>query len=131
MAARFEYDPESKLLLITFTGEVRDPDLVNAFRAARRLSMTHALERGILDGTQIASFNASPEIVKSLAEHPPMFPDDSDRCIVVNEDYLFGMARMYQMLGGESRDRLRIVRSMQEAYEYLNIVDPPRLQKIE
>ncbi len=131
MAGHFEYDPELKLLVITFTGAVQDTDLVQAFRAARRIAATHALDRGILDGTQIESFSASSEIVKSLAEHPPMFPEESDRCIVVQGDYLFGMARMYQMLGGESRDRLRIVRSMQEAYEYLKIEAPSHLEAID
>lgn len=131
MAAHFQYDPELQLLLITFTGDVQDADLVHAFRAARRVSTAHSLRLGIIDGTQVSAFNASPEIVKSLAEHPPMFPEDSDRCIVVQADYLFGMARMYQMLGGESRDRLRIVRTMQEAYDYLKIEPPGKLETIE
>ncbi len=131
MAARFQYDEDLKLLLITFTGDVQDPDLVHAFRAARRHSASHAVERGIVDGTQVASISISPEIVQSLAHHAPMFPETSARCIVVEQDYLFGMARMYQMLGGESRERLRVVRTMQDAYDYLKIETPTHLQTIE
>jgi len=131
MAARFEYDAELKLLLITFTGEVGNADLVNAFRVGRKLTASHAIERGILDGTQVQAFQATAELVQSLAHHPPMFPEDTDRCIVVEQDFLFGMARMYQMLAGESRDRLRVVRSMADAYAYLKIDPPSRLQAIE
>ena len=131
MAARFEYDPKLKLLLITFTGEVDDHDLVHAYRAGRKYALTHVIERGIVDGTQVAGFTVSPDLVKSLAHHPPMFPEESDRCIVVDQDYLFGMARMYQLLAGESRERLRITRTLQEAYEHLHIEAPSDLEIIE
>jgi hypothetical protein len=59
-----------------------------------------------------------------------MLPENSDRCIVVDQDYLYGMARMYQMLGGNSRERLNVVRTLQEAYEYLKIRPPTHLETI-
>jgi hypothetical protein len=60
-----------------------------------------------------------------------MFPENTDRCVVVTHDALYGMARMYQMLGGESRDRLRVVRSLEEAYNYLHLQTPLQLETVE
>jgi hypothetical protein len=131
MAVRFEYDAEQQLLLLTFDGELRDETLVQAYRTARRFAAKHEIKRGILDGTKIESFSVSAETVQSLAHHQTMFPEDSDRCIVVSQDYLFGMARMYQLLGGESRDKLRVVRSLDEAYAHLKMDPPANLQLLE
>ena len=127
MAIRYEYDERVKLLLLTFTGEVHDRELLEAYRKAQQISATHVVERGLLDGRGVTSFAVSPETMKMLAHEPTMLPVNSDRCVVAEQDYLFGMTRMYQSLGGESRDRLRVVRTMQEAYEYLQVQPPLEL----
>lgn len=131
MAVHFEYDAAQSLLLITFQGELRDADLVDLYQKTQQCTARYSIERGILDGLNIQSFEATPEIIRSLAHKPSMFPEKSDRCIVVGQDALFGMARMYQMLGGESRERLRIVRTLQEAYDYLHVETPLHLEPIE
>jgi hypothetical protein len=131
MPVRFEYEAEQKLLLITFSGALLDADLVRVYQQSRDFAAEHVIARGILDGLRLTSFNVSSELVRSIAHQPPMLPEDSDRCIVVSQDYLYGMARMYQLMGGESRDRLRVVRTLDEAYQYLGIAPPTNLQAIE
>lgn len=131
MAVRFEYDAKQQLLLITFDGELLDEQLVSSYRLARQIGLRHEIKCGIIDGTGIVSFNISPDTVKSLAQHPTMFPERSRRCIVVPQDFLFGMARMYQALGGETRDLLRVVRNLEEAYKYLDITAPTNLTLVE
>lgn len=131
MSVRFEYDPRQELLLITFAGELGDSDLMQAYETARRCTSSLPVRRGLLNGLQVTGFSVSPEKVKALAHLPPMLPADSDRCIVVDQDFLFGMARMYQMLGGDTRDRLRICRNLHEAYEHLGIEAPQSLESIE
>jgi hypothetical protein len=127
---RFEYDTVQQLLLITFDGELKDPDLVDAYRIARAVATKREIKRGVLDGTRVSSFSVSANAVKLLATQPPMLPENSDRCIVVEQDYLYGMARMYQMLGGDTRERLNVVHTLQEAFEYLKIQPPTHLELI-
>jgi hypothetical protein len=130
MAARFQYDAKQELLLLTFEGELGDADLMQAYETARRCAAAMPVRRGLIDGRAVTTFSVSAEEVKTLAHLPPMLPATIDRCIVVEQDFLFGMARMYQMLGGDSRDRLRVCRNLQEAYEYLNIQPPQELQTV-
>jgi hypothetical protein len=46
------------------------------------------------------------------------------RVIVASQDFLFGMMRMLQLLSGETRLELLVVRTMDEAYRWL-LVDAP------
>ena len=131
MAARFEYDPAQELLLITFEADLGDAELFQAYQTARRCAESRTVRYGLLDGLKLTGFSVSPDRVKGMAHLPPMLPQESNRCIVVDQDFLFGMARMYQMLGGDSRERLRICRSLPEAYEYLGIQVPASLEAIE
>lgn len=131
MAVQFQYDAAQQLLLVVFEGNLRDADLVDVYRRTQEFAGRYTIQRGILDGLKINSFEASPEMIRSLAHQPTMFPEGADRCIVVDQDALYGMARMYQMLGGDSRDRLRVVRTLQEAYNYLHLQTPLQLDTIE
>jgi|SRR5581483_8145644 len=130
MSVKFEYDSEQQLLMLTFEGELRDEDLVQAFRRTQKHARHMTVRRGIMNGLGITESAVTAERVKSLAHHAPMFPADSDRAIVIKQDFLYGLARMYQMLAGESREKLRVVRTMAEAYEHLRIHAPKKLETI-
>jgi hypothetical protein len=45
------------------------------------------------------------------------------RAVVVTNDVVFGMARMYQILTDESPDELRIFRKVDDALQWLWIAD--------
>ena len=55
---------------------------------------------------------------------PPVFGGASLGVIVASKDLIFGMARMFSILGEESRPHLRVVHTMEEAYELLGIASP-------
>src|SRR5208282_6511521 len=56
--------------------------------------------------------------VRELAERPPVLPDDL-LIVVAPQDEIYGMARMYEMIGSRTRDHLHIVRSLADAYALL------------
>lgn len=130
MPVVFQYDLSQEFLLITFDEEISDRDVARAYHRAQLCASKFSIKRGILDGLKVTSFAVTADFVKSLAHRPPMLPRESDRCIVVGQDFLYGMARMYQMLGGSSRDRLHVVRTLKEAYEHLRIVPPSSFELI-
>jgi hypothetical protein len=45
------------------------------------------------------------------------------RALVITNDVLFGMARMYQILKDESPDELQIFRNMEDALQWLGLAD--------
>jgi hypothetical protein len=57
-----------------------------------------------------------------LAKLPPAVPDpDIPRFIVAGSYEMFGMARMFEFEGGETRPNLHIVRSEREALSMLGV----------
>jgi len=51
------------------------------------------------------------------------FGPGARRAVVVTNDVVFGMARMYQILTDESSDELQIFRNMDDALRWLWIAD--------
>lgn len=131
MAVRIQYDPAQLLLWITFAGELDDAHLVRTFESAHRWTGQRNIRRGMLDGRALTLVSIPSETIRALAHRRPMLPQDSDRAIVTSQDFFFGLARMYQIMGGESRERLRICRTLEEAFEYLQIEQPKNLEHLE
>jgi len=123
-----EFDRNHKLCRVTLHGRVDNPGALEAYK-----HMGHAVNglkpnAGILDLSAISSFEVTPGAIRHLASLPPILPDPHLRCHVAPDDLLFGMMRMFQMLGEQNRENLHVVRSMTEAYTVLGIQDEPEFQ---
>ena len=77
----------------------------------------------ILDLTPVGSIDISPATVQGLARSDPAFPPSRLKFIVAPTDHLYGMSRMYQLIGERIRPRLQVVRSLAEAYATLGVKD--------
>ncbi len=63
--------------------------------------------------------------VRELASNPPAISDpERPRVLVAGSDYLFGLARMFQMLSDISRPRLSVVRTTKQALDLLGVANP-------
>lgn len=131
MAVRFQYDPAQQLLCVTMTGELDDAQLLKMFQSSTKWTAQRSIRRGLLDGLGLTSVSVPSETIRALAHRSPMLPEDCDRAVVTSQDLFYGLARMYQILGGESRERLRVCRTLQEAYEYLQVEVPVSLEHLE
>jgi hypothetical protein len=69
-------------------------------------------------------FDVSSEAIRRLAARPPAFADGQATVFVASKDYVYGLARMFQMLGEGSRRNLRVVRTIDEAYRLLRVDSP-------
>ncbi|MGA7629472.1 MAG: hypothetical protein WCB11_01815 [Terriglobales bacterium] len=43
---------------------------------------------------------------------------------MIPQIFIYGLARMFQILGEKSRPELQVVRTMEEAYQLLGVEDP-------
>jgi hypothetical protein len=59
--------------------------------------------------------------MQELANLPPIFNDPIPRFIVAPSDVGFGLARMFQIYGGKTRQALHVVRTIAEAYASFEI----------
>lgn len=125
MPYRFEFALKDRILRISFDGLVTDESLKEYYsQVGKYVSHTEA-RAGIVDFSNVNSFEASLETVRSLARSSPAMVDTSlPRFIVAPAAHIFGIARMFQALGEDSRPGLQVLRSLDEAYAALGVTDP-------
>jgi hypothetical protein len=116
----YEFEDRHRILLAVAYGSVGENELRELYFDMRaRKDEEHALT-GILDLTGVTTFDVDAQIISGLASHPPNFDDPTLRAVVAPTDLLFGMSRMFQLLGSETREELHVVRTLDEALRLLN-----------
>ena len=124
MPYRFEFDREQRILLVVVEGDVQTRDLQTFIEDLRtRANQLHPAA-GITDFSAVTAFSAAPETVRAAATLPAPYPDDTPRFIVAPEDYLFGIARMFELVANRPNAKLKVLRSRDEAYALLGIKNP-------
>ena len=124
MGLFFEFDAMNNVLRGSWTGPLTDEILLEGYSLGGRLLASRPSCRGINDLSGVTTFGVANETIRRLAEMPPVFGGASLGVIVASKDLIFGMARMFSILGEESRPHLRVVHTMEEAYELLGIASP-------
>ncbi len=124
MGLVLEFDPTNSILRGTMNGQLTDAVLLDYYATAARCAQSHSPCRGLWDVSGVTEFEASGHALRQVAGLPPIIPTGYMRVIVAPRDFLFGMMRMLQILGEESRPELHVVRTMGEAYHLLGVESP-------
>jgi hypothetical protein len=74
--------------------------------------------RQLADLRDVTDVQITPSCIKEMARLNP-YGAGARRAVVVTNDVVFGMARMYQILSDESPDELQIFRKMDDALQWL------------
>lgn len=132
MAVRFEFDEVNRILLAQFGGPLTDESLGDAYRAIRRYSLVTDAKAGICDLSGVTEFAVSSEFVRRLAQSEPAMPkaEERPRVVVVPQTHAFGLVRMFQILGEQSRPLFSVVRTMEEAMKFLR-AEAPEFKPVE
>jgi len=124
MSIVVEFDAKNNIPRGPVHGPMTGAILLDFYAAATEYMASHPPCRGILDFSQVTEFEVSPHAIRQVAAAPPAFPAGYMRVIVVPIDFIFGLARMFQMLGEKTRPDLHVVRTLDEAYRLLQIESP-------
>jgi hypothetical protein len=126
MGVRFEFDAENKILLGRFEGRFSDESLGEMYESIRRYSVATDARAGILDFSLTTEFAVSSDTIRNLARQEPAMPDavNRPRVLVAPATHLFGIARMFQLVGEHKRPRLTVVRTLDEAFAALGLQSP-------
>ncbi len=119
MPALLSLDEASQVALFTFAGVVTDRDILDGFRAIRGWMATNGPVSSITDFSAVTEFSVTSQAVNFLAAQPPLVPDGYLRIVVAPRDEIFGMARMFEMLGSSTRASVQVVRLLGEAHALL------------
>jgi hypothetical protein len=124
MGFAVEFDAGNKILRVTLEGDITDPILTDAQATAAKYVASLGPCRGIIDLSEVTTFNVSAELIRKQAEGQSAWPTGYMRILVAPKDSLYGMARMLQILCEDTRPELRVVRTVKEAHDLLGVESP-------
>jgi hypothetical protein len=124
MAFVMDFDARNQVLRITVEGRLTDAVLADGYETVARYVASHPPCRGIADVSGLTEFEVSSNAIRQLAETAPAFPTAYMRVFVAPKAHVYGMIRMFQILGGNTRPNLHVVRTMDEAYRLLQVESP-------
>ena len=121
----FEFDPGNRVLLVRIEGRLTDELLAEAYRMVRKQSTATDPRAGIVDLSSVTGVALSAAFLREIARQEPAMVDATrPRIIVAPTAVVFGLARMFQMLGESTRPLLEVVRTLDEALAALGIQSP-------
>ncbi len=124
MAYYFEFDSSHGILRCRHEGDVTDESLKECYEVAGRYAAFTNPGVAIMDFSSVSSLNVSSQTVRDLAHRLPGMPGSLPRFLVVPSTYMYGLARMFQQYGSETRPEVHVVRSVDEAYTFLGVREP-------
>ena len=125
MSYRIVFDPTNRILRAQFEGRVTDDELKDVYRFGQAHVARIDPRAGITDFSAVTTMAFSAVTIYELATATPIMPDSSRPVVFVAAiPHVFGMARMFKMLGGETRPNLHVVRTLEEAYAVLDVREP-------
>jgi hypothetical protein len=124
MPYHFDFDLSNKIIRCSFDRLVTDDSLREFYRNASRYGALNPTYIGLTDTSAVAVVNFSAQTIRELAMLPPAFPDPAvPRVIIAGSAELFGLARMFDLHGSETRPNLHVVRTEREALAILSITN--------
>jgi len=125
MSYHFEFDSGNRILRCRLEGKITDEALRESYRDVGKYSALTDSRASVLDMSSVTSLEVSPQTVRELANSPPAIADPSrPRCVVAASAQVFGMARMFELQGQETRPNLHVVRTEKEAWAILGVSKP-------
>ncbi len=113
---RFEFDRASKIMLIRFKGRVTNELLAVSYRTAKRYATVMDPSASIMDCSLVPNLMCLRTLSANWQTRSQSLSDPArPRFIVASKALVFGLARMFQIMGEHSRPLLRVVRTMDEA----------------
>jgi len=119
-----DFDPRNNIVRLTIKDRFTDEVMSDAYRAIAAYVASHPPCRGIINFSDVTEFEVSSYAIRELAERPPVFPIGCVRIFVCSRDVIYGMARMFQILGEPTRPDLRVAHTLDEACNLLKAEAP-------
>ncbi|HSS96144.1 MAG TPA: hypothetical protein VLK33_03905 [Terriglobales bacterium] len=117
MPYRIEFDRANQIFRSTFSGNTSDDEFRAYFIDARKCLSKVQPAVSIVDLSQVAGSGVSTHVIAEKARGKPIISDPMVPVyIIAPADHVFGASRMYQLMAGNTRPRLHVVRSAEEVY---------------
>jgi hypothetical protein len=122
MPGSYTIDPARSLVLTRGWDLVMEREILAHVRALIADPRFARNFHQLIDARDAKSVHFTASTIRELVRLNP-FGAGARRAMVVTNDVVFGMARMYQIMADESPDELQIFRHMDDALQWLWIAD--------
>ncbi len=125
MAGHFEFDSANRILRCRVEGQITAEMLQKYCRLAERFAAQTRPRAAIMDMSLVDGFKGSTKGIREIANAPPALGDPSvPVCIVATSPQIYGIARMFELQGQDTRPNLHVVRTQKEALAILGVQEP-------
>jgi hypothetical protein len=125
MAHHFDFDPLNRLLRCKFSATVTDVEVKTCYAELGDLAKSLEPNGGVVDLSDVTSFEVSVKTVRELARREPAIPNPSrSRIIAAVSPHIFGLARIFELEGETTRPNLHVVHTEREAWAILGVKEP-------
>jgi hypothetical protein len=122
MPHQFDFDSTNRILRCRLDGRVTDEELYGCYQEIEAYSTETDPLAGIMDFSGVTSLDVSPKTIRDLARLPPAMPNPArPRVLVAISPPVFGLARMFELHGQDTRPNLHVVRTEKETFAILGI----------
>ena len=121
----FDFDLTQGILRCRLHGRITDEVLKEFFRiGAQHAIRTHPIA-GVVDLSEVTSFEVSAPVIEKLAKSTPVLPNPNLRRVVIAPSpEIYGMMRMFEIEGEATRPGIHVVHTEQEAWAILSVEKP-------
>jgi len=131
MPYTFDFDLTNRILRCRLHGRVTDGEFKDFIRIGAEYAVRTHPSAGVVDLSEVASFEVSAQTILELAKLAPVVRDSNLRRVVIAPPSdIYGMMRMFEIEGEETRPDLQVVRTEREAWAIL-AVQNPRFEPLE
>jgi hypothetical protein len=124
MDYRIEFEAKRRIVLLTFQNDLTESSFSAGFFAAAAFAETHAVEGVITNLSEIGELVVSGDRVRTFVDSYPAIAPSKRRVVVAPRDDAYGIARMFQIYRQASDTGLQVVRSMDEALNFMGLDSP-------
>ncbi|HEY3928217.1 MAG TPA: hypothetical protein VGL89_07580 [Candidatus Koribacter sp.] len=115
MAVKITLDPELRLASRTYSGVVSSSDLLDSIKQYPSLPGFDPSYDELMDFRWAENISALVEDIHRCAIQPAPFDNRAKRVILAPQELVYGLARMYQILGEDVHPNIFVVRTIEEA----------------
>jgi hypothetical protein len=110
---------DRRLVYSAFHGDVTEEEFLRHAETIKSHPNFDPSFSEIVDLRGVTELRASTETLRQMALRESVFYSDSKHVVIAAPGLVFRMARMFQNLAEETRPRLKVVKTPEEAFDYL------------
>ncbi len=119
MSVEFTIDASQKVVIVTFAGEINDADLLELSSMTKSHPLFDPSFSEIVDFRAVTGGSVSTFAVQALAQRTSTYGQGSKHVVIAPQPHIFGLTRMFQVYAKKTRPNTVVVRTLDEACEYL------------